>query len=84
MDYVGNDLKQVKTSSADMCACRCKEYDGCRFFSWHSDGSQVAETCFLKSSDGDRIIREDYVYVGSRDCCTGDYYNHTESFEANN
>ena len=71
LDYHGNDLKQVRTPSAEVCACRCKDYDDCRFFTWHSHD----KTCYLKSSDQGRMLSKEYSYSGSKDCCTGECQN---------
>lgn len=48
-DYVANDLARVSSSSADGCCTLCKNYPGCRAFSWNGFGGG---SCWLKSAKG--------------------------------
>ncbi|KAG7379384.1 hypothetical protein PHYPSEUDO_008676 [Phytophthora pseudosyringae] len=46
VDYVGNDIGSVRSSSAGACCSICRNFGGCRAFSWtNTDGG----TCWLKN-----------------------------------
>ena len=63
--YWANSLTEVKTPSADACACSCMDHQGCRFFTW----SAKDEICRLKYSDRGRTKTSEDFYSGSKDCC---------------
>ncbi|TMW67205.1 hypothetical protein Poli38472_012321 [Pythium oligandrum] len=48
VDFAGNDIGNVKASSAKECCSKCTEFKGCRAFSWNN---YEGGTCWLKSSD---------------------------------
>ena len=67
VDYWGKDLKKVKTTSADVCACQCKDYYKCQYFTWNVKDN----ICSLKDSNQTRRPHYEYMYAGSKNCCKG-------------
>lgn len=60
VDYIGNDIGSVQSSTASACCSICRNLGGCRAFSWtNTDGG----TCWLKNRK-DTITRKDGVISG--------------------
>ncbi|GAB9472937.1 Carbohydrate-binding protein, partial [Globisporangium polare] len=49
VDYVGNDIGNALSSSAEGCCSICNNYSGCKAYSWTN---QSGGTCWLKSGKG--------------------------------
>jgi len=63
---LGNDIITLINVDTWMgCACACRDYDGCIFWTWTWIGD-----CFLKDGEGEEIREEAGFYSGSDHCCT--------------
>ena len=56
VDYIGNDIVDFKTASAEDCCSACSNYtvassSPCKFWSWNGPGSSGNLHCYLKTSD---------------------------------
>ncbi|KAG6958652.1 hypothetical protein JG688_00010424 [Phytophthora aleatoria] len=60
VDYAGNDIGSARSSTAGGCCSICRNFGGCRAFSWtNTDGG----TCWLKNRK-DATVRRDGVISG--------------------
>jgi len=60
IDYLGNDIGSVRAGNANACCGICRNFNGCRAFSWtNTDGG----TCWLKNRK-DGVARKDGVVSG--------------------
>ena len=67
IDFNGNDLTyRENIPSPEHCACTCRAYSGCSFFTWNLE----EKICYLKTSDKGRE-KDSRGYSGKADCCEG-------------
>ncbi|RHZ02906.1 hypothetical protein DYB31_007149 [Aphanomyces astaci] len=52
VDYVGNDIKSTRQTSADACCGDCKATSGCKLFVWNNYNGG---TCWLKHTQGAKV-----------------------------
>ncbi|EEY64861.1 uncharacterized protein PITG_16176 [Phytophthora infestans T30-4] len=60
VDYVGNDIGSAQSSTASGCCSICRNFGGCRAFSWTNTNGG---TCWLKNRK-DATVRRDGVISG--------------------
>ncbi|KAF1332910.1 hypothetical protein FI667_g3117, partial [Globisporangium splendens] len=54
VDYVGNDIGSEKSPAADGCCNLCRDFKGCRAFSWtNQDGG----TCYFKNRKDQTVLK---------------------------
>lgn len=49
-DLTGNDLTSTRTSNFSLCCASCRNYSGCRAFTWLSAPGTFFGMCYLKWS----------------------------------
>ncbi|OWZ17689.1 hypothetical protein PHMEG_0008330 [Phytophthora megakarya] len=60
VDYVGNDIGSVRSATASGCCAICRNFGGCRAYSWNNANGG---TCWLKNRK-DATIRRDGIISG--------------------
>merc|ERR1712106_889470 len=62
---IGNGIKELtNVLSWVECACACKEFDECAFWTW-----TYLKNCYLKNKEGEELRKQNGFYSGSVNCC---------------
>ncbi|RLN60324.1 hypothetical protein BBJ28_00022757 [Nothophytophthora sp. Chile5] len=59
-DYVGNDLANMKATSAGYYCDQCELYAGCKAFTWSTYNN---DTCWFKSTRGRMVAKQGVISV---------------------
>ena len=71
IDYFGNDITSITTSSPEQCQIQCQSISHCRAWTFNGDD----KNCFLKTSNSGKRAYP-FATSGPKYCIDGGKWNH--------